>query len=267
VKSGTVAYVNSGYSDYTAQVDLTWNTNDDCALVLRYNPSDGSLVEVGYSSSGMWIWTNDPVNGWNEIATYATTLGTGVTRTIKVVASGFSLTVYENGAQVMATTTTVNQTIANVGLRAGSGTDERFDNFSVTTSGGGTTNAITLSDNVTTSDTIAKTVKRNLALADSITTSDTVALVRNLHVAISDSVVSSDTITKSVSRAITFSDSVTSFDSLTTAQAHAYSLSFADSVTTSDAETKSASESLHDAITATDVMAQVRTYFRTYQTV
>ena len=131
----TIAYVDSGQSDVTINVTAIQASGADYFMaVMRYDPTTNTGLIVHGNPIKIQSFSNTT---YTNIAT--TSLYNAANDVFKIVLSGASITVYRNGAQVVAGTSTINQTKTNHGLGSWHGSTTanagRWDNFYIEDSG------------------------------------------------------------------------------------------------------------------------------------
>lgn len=115
--------VESGVADCT--IEVTLSTLVDSGVCFRSTDTNNHFV-----TNATTLFRKQS-GGFTSLGTFSTGFSSG--NVIAVVLSGTGIEVFRNGASVLSTTSTFNQTATKHGLRAGSGGSVRFNDFSITT--------------------------------------------------------------------------------------------------------------------------------------
>lgn len=126
--SEALASLNSGASDYTATVDVTWQNAE--GLLLRYVDTNNYLFADIHSTGARLV--RKLTGSTSVLATGAFTPVAGTTYVLRARVVGSQVTVWVDGVERISTTDSNFLTSTRQGLRAHTATTARLDNFRVT---------------------------------------------------------------------------------------------------------------------------------------
>jgi len=126
--SGGIAVIDFGEPDAHVQVDFTKGANNDCIIVFRYSDTDNYLY-VKTDGTDIRIRKVDGGDD-TQVATAALAWANDLTKTVKVILHGAYIYLVVEGALVISTSSTHNQTETEHGVGGPAiDTDARYDNF------------------------------------------------------------------------------------------------------------------------------------------
>lgn len=131
----SVAYLDASITDADVQVTLA-TMSADVGLVARVVDSNNYFLSAVTSGTGFRLYKRVAGSFTQLGTTYSGTPANG--DVLKLTVNGTSLTVYVNGTSRITATDSSHASATKFGLRAHNDSSSRFDDFSVTGLGGGT---------------------------------------------------------------------------------------------------------------------------------
>lgn len=196
--------VDAGQADISISVTIAIKADMfGCIFRVDTTNKSGLMFHAGNGQLQKFVGTT-----YTTIASSGKTIVAG--DVIKVTANGSAITVYQNGTQILTTTSTYNQALTKHGFgnwrisdRANGNLNGAWDNFIVEDlATGGTAYTKSLSDSLATSETFAKLIHSYKTVTDAISSAETFTNRFTGYKSLADSVTSADSIKKQLSVAI-----------------------------------------------------------------